>query len=97
MDVKASNECEEIINSINKMTDTAIENIQIAQERAATAEQTLTKVKETVSKEINNAYQIGFREGMKYKNNNNDTSNEVSGGTQNTKENVAKLVLETKN
>jgi hypothetical protein len=54
----------------------------------------LGKVKQTLSEEINNAYKIGFNEGLKYKNESDDDN---SGGTAKAKEDVAKLVLETKN
>lgn len=93
MEVKASNECDKIVENINKMTEIAVEAIQVAQERAKTAEQILGKVKQTLSDEINNAYRIGFDAGLKYKN----ESDNDSGGTAKAKEDIAKLVLETKN
>ncbi len=96
-----SNKCNGIINNINKMTDTAIEAIKVAQDRAKAAEQTLNKVKQTLSVEINNAYKLGFTDGVKYKNKIDDdtgnASDDVSGGTGKAKEDVAKLVLNNKN
>lgn len=88
-----STECNEIINNINKMADTSIEAIKIAQDRAIAAEQTLNKIKQTISYEINNAYKLGFNEGIKYKN----TSEDDSGGSTKVKESEAKLVLDNKN
>ena len=101
MAVSTSSECNKIIDNINKMTDTAIEAIKVAQDRAKAAEQTLNKIKQTISAEINNAYKLGFKEGIKYKNtadnNTGNASDEVSGGTEKAKEDVTKLVLNPKN
>ena len=72
------------------MTDTTIEAIKVAQDRAAAAEETLNKIKQTISKEINNAYKLGFSEWIKYK-------NDSSGGTAKSKEDITKLVLNNKN
>lgn len=95
MDVVTSNECNKIVNDINKMTDIAIETMRISSERAKAAEQTLRKVKSTLSLEINNAHKLGFIEGVKSKPFNNE-NNDDTGGSQR-KEDIAKLVLESKN
>lgn len=85
-----SKQCEQEIETFNRIVDNAIKKIDEANKRATKAEDILKIIKDTAKANFKKAYTLGY-ETAKREMNYLDDNNESSGGKE--KEEETKLVL----